>query len=183
VNFAEEDPIVKKLLIAATAGLIILAPLARGEQKPQWKLTKIQILGDAAPSGASSGLVTVYGLTAGYTDKANKTVYPTFVGSKSAVKAIHIYVDFVCSQTTQLGWVGIASGPVCLPMASDKLFSVTKNKVYRWELTLDGSLLAQTVPGLYDIYVSVVPNMNSLTPTLAGNGGMSTGVARMRLNN
>jgi hypothetical protein len=174
----------KKLLIAAIAGAALLTPLAQSAQNaPQWKLTKVMVLGDAAPSGATSGLVTVYGMTAGFTDKANKTTYPAFVAGKSALKAVRIYVDFVCSQTTKLGWVGIASGPICLPMAAKNLIDITKDKVYRFELTIQGSDLAVVMPGLYDVYVSIVPNLNSLTPSLTGNGGMSTATARLMLNN
>ncbi len=173
----------KKALIVMTACGVFLAPLARGaNQAPQWKLTKVSIVGDIDPSGAASGQITVFGATAGYTDKANKKKYPVFVVSKSAIKACHISVDFVCTATTKLGWLVGVTGPICTSMISPSLVPVVKDKVYRFEMTLEGAGLAILVPGLYDICITVVPNINAPTPVLAGNGGMSTAFARMRLN-
>lgn len=173
----------KRALIVLTACGVFMAPLARSaNQAPHWKLTKVSIVGDCDPSGAASGQITVLGATAGYTDKANKKKYPVFVASKSAIKACHISVDFFCTATTKLGWLVGVSGPICTSMVSPSLVSVVKNKVYRFEMTLEGSGLAILVPGLYDICVTVVPNINAPTPVLAGNGGMSTAFARMKLN-
>ena len=172
-----------KCLITGLLLTAFVTSFVQGSQRfPRWKLTKVTTLGEVAPSAAATGLVTVFGVTAGYTDKANKKTYPVFVAKKSAVKAIHIYVDFVCTQTTKLGWVGIASGPILIPMSSETLYSVTKNVVTRFELTLEGYELSVVLPGLYDIYVTVVPNVNGLSPSLTGNGGMSTATVRMRLD-
>ncbi len=173
----------KRSVIVALACAVFLAPLARGvDHAPQWKLSRVSILGDVDPSAATSGQITVFGATAGYTDKANKKTYPVFVASKSAIKACHIDVDFVCTATTKLGLLVGVSGPICTSMISPSLVSVVKNKVYRFEMTLEGAGLAILVPGLYDICVTVVPNLNAPSPVLLGNGGMSTAYARMRLN-
>lgn len=173
----------KRLATIALLGGILVAPSVQAANRmPQWRLSKVTMLGDVDPSGAASGQITVYGATAGYTDKANKKTYPTFVVSKSAVKACHVYVDFACTATTKLGWLVGVSGPICTSMISPILVPVIKNKAYRFEMTLDGAGLAILVPGLYDICVTVVPNIGGPSPVLAGNGGMSTAFARMKLN-
>ncbi len=171
-------------LLAAMVPAAVAGGSTEGVAQFPLRLTRLTVLDhDAtiAPDGATaSGVVTVYGLTAGVINTAKKLTYPTFVAKKSQTYQVKFCVDFLTTATTKLYWVALGSGPMVVGLADKDGLPVVKNTTYRAEFLLESSYVKAMALGTYDIVVALGPKV--ALDQLTGTGGMTMATIRIRFD-
>ncbi len=171
-------------LLAAMVPAAVAGGSTEGAANLPLRLTRLTVLDhDAtiAPDGVTaSGVVTVYGLTAGVINTAKKLTYPTYVAKKSQTYQVKFCLDFLTTATTKLYWVALGSGPMVVALNDTKGIPVVKNTTYRAEFILEESYVKRMALGTYDIVVVLGPKF--LEDQLTGSGGMTMATIRIRFD-
>jgi hypothetical protein len=171
-------------LISAVLPPVLSGATTEGPAMFKLRLTRLTVLdraaGGEADQATASGIVTVYGLTAGTVNLAKKLTYPTFIAKKSQTYQVKFYLDFLTTATTTLYWVALGSGPMIVGLSDNKGMSVVKNTTYRAEFSLDQAYIRAMALGTYDIVVALGPK--PIENQLTGSGGMTMSTIRIRFD-
>ncbi len=173
-------------LVSAAVPPALRGAAAGGPQPFKLRLARLTVL-DRAPAGAidqatTSGVITVYGLTAGTYNKANKLTYPTFIAKKSQTNKVKFCLDFLTTATTTVYWNALGCGPMTIGLYDpDAGIRVVKNTTYRAEFMLEQAHIKAFAAGTYDIVVALGPK--PFEDQLSGSGGMTLATIRIRFDN
>lgn len=175
------------LVIALVSAAVppALRGAASGAPEPfRLQLAKLTVLDRDAGGGpdqaTAAGVITVYGLTAGVYNKANKLTYPTFIAKKSQTNKVKFCLDFLTTATTTLYWTALGSGPMVVGLTDDKGIPVVKNTTYRAEFVLIPAYIKAMDIGTYDIVVAIGPK--PISGKITGSGGMTLATIRIRFD-
>ncbi len=171
-------------LVSAAVPPDLRGAAAEGPVPFKLRLAKLTVLDRDAGGGPDqatvAGVITVYGLTAGVYNKANKLTYPTFVAKKSQASKVKFCLDFLTTATTTLHWNAMGCGPMTIGLYDEDGIPVVKNTTYRAEFMLEQGHLRALAVGTYDIVVALGPK--PFADQMTGSGGMTMSTIRIRFD-